>query len=66
MGWAWDLKKANPVMVGKRAQSKGEPKYYYKKGNTLYEWTTAVLGIAAPIVLVKWVLSRLFAVHDDV
>ena len=65
MGWAWDLKKVNPATMEARMKSKGESKhyYYYKKSNTLYEWTTGVLGIAAPIVLVKWVLSRLFAAH---
>ncbi|KAJ6223025.1 hypothetical protein RDWZM_001570 [Blomia tropicalis] len=38
MGWAWDLKKANPSTVVRKIEFKGDKSGSYKKDNFTFEW----------------------------
>lgn len=43
MGWAWDLKKVNPSVVAKKVGSTGNPLLLYRKGTTVWEWSTGMV-----------------------
>ena len=56
MGWAWELKKANPELVKNRIQKHGDQKYSYKLGSALYEWIPGLASMFAPILVSRWIL----------
>jgi len=52
MGWAWDLRKANPATVEKQMNSSGDSLYNrYPKGRTYYEWIGGLMCIFLPLML---------------
>lgn len=48
MGWAWDLRKPSRSMVKKCVVSFGDPTAQYRRGRTLYEWSTGLVVMVAP------------------
>ena len=43
IGCAWDLKKVKPSIVAKKIDSTGNPLLKYRKGTTLWEWSTGIV-----------------------
>ena len=51
MGWAWDLKRVNPVVLDKKVSSTGDPQLMYQRGKTIWEWSTGLMVMFASFVL---------------
>lgn len=51
MGWAWNLKKADPELVKRRMGSTGNTALAYQKNRVFFEWLTGLATILLPLAL---------------
>ncbi len=60
LGWAWDLKKVQPEVVAKKVAATGNPLLKYRRGATLWEWSTGTLTMSVNLIvflLIKYVFA---------
>lgn len=51
LGWAWDLKKVQPEVVAKKVAATGNPLLKYRRGATLWEWSTGTLTMSVNLII---------------
>ncbi|KAI2798745.1 hypothetical protein BLOT_010723 [Blomia tropicalis] len=59
LGWAWDLKTANPSIVARKMELRGDKSKKYKKTRGLFEWIGGVLATIAFIPFTKLIVTLL-------